>query len=76
MLWSYKKPIKEGIYHVNRGDVVTMDTLEVITLKQRDYGLCDDNGVRVDEYHHTFKFRPYELMSDTELNKIGNEINE
>ena len=28
-LWSYEKPIKPGLYYVNRGDVVTRNSLEI-----------------------------------------------
>lgn len=69
--WSYMKPTNPGWYFVNRGDVVTDDSIECQLIKVRndDSQLSDSEGVLISNYCHTFKF----LKVDAErLNTIGN----
>jgi len=73
-MWSYKKPKTPGLYYVNRGDVVTKESLEVIKVdrhKKSDDYLSDAIGVPLSEYNDCYKF----MMIDYEkLNAIGNAL--
>lgn len=72
-MWSYKKPTEPGLYYVNRGDVVTKETLEVIWFtKAKDEEFLSDNfRVPVKEYNDCFKFKPIDYER---LNAIGNVV--
>ena len=71
-LWSYTKPTIPGWYFVNRGDVVTDDSLDCQLIKVRNYEdeMSDSEGVLVSNYCHTFKFLKVYFER---LNTIGNE---
>ena len=70
MLWSYEKPTEPGLYLVNRGDVVTSDTLETQHFKMVDRRLRDKDGIPASSYGSHWKFLPIDYDY---LNKIGNK---
>ena len=69
--WTYKKPVIEGWYKLNQGDVVTPNNFECVKLSLDENGqLRDQHETLVNDYHNCYKFMAFDF--DT-LNKIGNE---
>ena len=70
-MWSYKKPEQSGMYYINRGDVVTQDTLKMDYFGPGDSGVLEDSsGTPVMLYHTDYKFLRVNLDY---LNSLGNE---
>ena len=73
-MWSYDKPEKTGKYFVNKGDVVTELSLEIIKVTfDCDYNLIDNEDFDISLYYKHFKFTEYDSsLSIDDLNKMGN----
>ena len=78
-MWTYEKPRCPGMYYINRGDVVTEDTLENIRVFKkdgvlcgdvlRDGVLCDGDGMLISDYRSDIKFMRIDFDW---FNKVGN----
>jgi hypothetical protein len=68
-MWTYDKPDWPGMYYINRGDVVTEDTLENIRVFKKDGVLCDGDGMLISDYRSDIKFMRIDFDW---FNKVGN----
>lgn len=70
-LWSYEKPTEPGMYFINRGDVVTADSLKLADMYEINGELFDrTDGELVSRFADYIKFLKVDIDA---LNQLGNE---